>query len=352
MPNEPKKSKKPLAVLAVVLVLCGLVAAWLVLKSRRAQTPNLAPIAALRLDHIDETNRVATLSDGGSHDPEGTLRSWRIAWGDGKEETLSSIPQRAAHTYASEGEYTVSLWCVDNLGATSSPPAMTNITFDFLKRQKALELAQAEATREADRLKQEEARKQAEAEREADRLKQEEARKQAERLEQERQKQKELAALEAQKAKEQQELEAKRKAEAELAQQKAKEAATPPPTPLAAALPDKPSSRIVIYTPPGCTLGEFQIYKEGTEGMEKDGNLLVILVARCVNFPDTAMPTSDWQIDGKNVHLQAGRIRASLSPGRHEVTALFTPKADLPPKEIKADITVERTGECVVIPRK
>src|SRR5258708_4870062 len=244
MPDEPKKSRKPLAVLAVVLLLCVFAVAWLVLKSRRAQTPNMAPIAALRLDSIDETNRVATLSDGGSHDADGTLQSWHIAWGDGKEETLSSIPQKAVHTYASEGEYTVSLWCVDNLGATSSPPAMTNITFDFLKRQKALELANAEAKREADQLKQKEDRKQAE----------EEAKKQAERIEHERQMQKELAALEAQKAKEQQELEAKRKAEAELAQQKAKMAATPP---LAAALPDNLSSRMVIYTPAGSTIGEF-----------------------------------------------------------------------------------------------
>jgi PKD domain-containing protein len=335
MPVEPKRNKKSLAILAVVLVLCGLVAAWLVLRSRPAPTPNMPPIAALRLDSIDETNRVATLSDGGSHDPDGTIQSWRIAWGDGKEETLSSIPQKAAHTYASEGEYTVSLWCVDNLGATSSPPAMTNLTFDFLKRQKALEQAQAEAKREADRLKEEEARKQ------------------AERLEQE--KQKELAAMEAQKAKERQELEAKRKAEAELAQQKAKEAATPPPpppTPLAAALPDNHSSRIVIYTPPGCTLGEFQIWKEGTAGMGKDGNLLVTLDTRCVNFPDSAVPTADWQIDGKEVHLQASRIRASLSPGQHEVTALFTPKGGLQPKEIKADVTVDTTGQCVLSPRK
>ena len=332
MPDEPKKSRKPLAVLAVLVLLCALVAAWWVLNSRRAKTPNIAPIAALRLDSIDETNRVATLSDGGSRDPDGTLQSWRIAWGDGKEDNFSSIPKKAAHTYASDGEYTLSLWCVDNLGATSSPPAMTNITFDFLKRQQALELAQAEAKREAERLKVEEARKE------------------AERLEQERQKQM-AAAEEARKAREQQELEAKRKAEEELARQKAKEAATPPPTPLAAALPDNPSSLIVIYTPPGCILGEFQIYQEKTEGMGTDGNLLMILVTRCVNFPATPIPTSDWQIDGKDVHLEAGRIRASLSPGRHEVTALLTPKV-AQPTEIKAEVMARTTGDSFVIPRK
>jgi len=332
MPDEPKIGKKSIAVVAVVLLLCAVVAAWLVFKSRHAKTPNMPPIAALRLDFLDETNRVATLSDNGSHDPDGTLQSWRIAWGDGKEDNLSSIPQKAAHTYDSEGEYTISLWCVDNYGATSSPPAMTNITFDFLKRQKALE----------------------QAKREADRLKEEQARKEAERLEQERQKG--LAAEEARKAREQQELEEKRKAEAELARQKAKEAAEtpipPPPTPLAAALPDNPSSRTVIFTPPGYTLGEFQIYKEKTEGMEHDGNLLVILVIRCVNFPDTPIPAADWQIDGKAVQIQAGRIRASLSPGRHDVTALLTREAGSGHTEIKADVTVGTNGDCVVKPRK
>ena len=342
MPNEPMKSKKPLAVLAVVLLLCALVAAWFVFRSQRAKTPNVAPIAALRLDSIDETNRVATLSDGGSHDPDGALSSWRIAWGDGQEENLSSLPQKARHTYATEGEYTISFWCVDNLGATSSVPAMTNITLDFLKRQKALE-----AKRDADRLKEQEARKQADAKREADRLKQAEARKQAERLEQERQK--ELAAREAQKAREQQELEQKRKAEAELARQKAKEAATPKPTPLLAGLSDNTSSRKVIYTPQGFTLGDFEIYKEKTEGRGNDGNLLVILVTRCVNFPETPIPISDWQIDGKGGPIQARRIRASLSPGGHEVTALFTPPEGSEPKKLRAEVTVQTTGDdCVV----
>jgi hypothetical protein len=342
MPEEPK-SKTPLAILAVVL-LCAVVGGWLILKSKK--TPNTAPVAALRLDSIDETNRVATLSDGGSHDPDGTLSSWRIAWGDGQEENLSSLPQKARHTYGTEGEYTISFWCVDNLGSTSTVPAMTNITFDFLKRQKAFE-----AKREADRLKAEEANKQVEAKREADRLKAEEARNRAERLEQERQK--ELAAREAEKAREQQELEQKRKTEAELARQKAKEAATPKPTPLLAGLSDNTSSRKVIYTPQGFALGDFEIYKEKTEGRGNDGNLLVILVTRCVNFPETPIPISDWQIDGKGGQIQARRIRASLSPGGHEVTALFTATAGSEPKQLKADVTVQTTGDdCVVTPKQ
>jgi flagellar biosynthesis GTPase FlhF len=352
MPNEAEKSKKPLAVLAVVLLLCGLVAGLLVLKSRRAKASNVAPLAALRLDSIDESNRVATLSDGGSHDPDGTIQSWRIGWGDGKEESLSSMPQKAPHTYASEGEYTISLWCVDNLGATSSPPAMTNITFDFLKKQKALELAQAEEKRAAEAKRLAEEKRAAEAMREAERIKEEEAKKQAERLEQERQKQRELAAQEAQKAKEKQEFEAKQRAEAELAQQKAQEAAKPPPVPLAASLAEKPSSKLVRYTPPGYELGEFQILKEKTEGKADDGNVLVTLVTRCVNFPDTPLPTSDWQIDGKRVQIEASRIRLSLSPGKHDIRAIFAPKGGFRQRELKVDLTVEPNGECVIVPRK
>lgn len=340
MPNEPNKGKNSAVIVVIVLLICAVVAGWLVLRSR---TPNMPPVAAVRLDSLDVTNRVATISDDGSQDPDGTLRSWRIAWGDGKEDNLAASPQKAAHAYGSEGNYTISLWCVDNQGATSSVPAITNITFDFLKRQKALEQAEAEAKLQAE----------AKAKAEADRLKAEQARKEAERLEQERQK--EMAAQEARKASEQQELEKKRMAEAELARQKREEAAkastSPRPTPLAAALPDNPWLRKVIYTPRGYTLGDFEIQKEKTEGMQPDGKLLVTLAIRCVNFPDTPVATS-WQLDGKDVQVRAGRIRASLSPGRHQVGALLARKAGSGPMELKADATVGTKGDCVVEPRK
>ena len=332
MTDEPKKGNKSLAVVLFVLLLGGVVVG-LVLKSHHAKSSKVAPVAALRVDSLDETNRIVTLSDNSSHDPDGTLQRWRIAWGDGKEDNLTSVPLKTPHTYDAEGEYTISLWCVDNYGTTSSPPAMTNITLDFLKRQKALEEAQAEAKRQADQLKAEQARKE------------------AERLEQERQK--ELAAQEAQKAKERQELEQKQKAEAELAQQKAKQAAAtpvpPPPTPLAAALPeDNPSSRMVVYTPAGYTLGEFQISKEKIEGTEQNGNLRVILATRCVNFPDTPIVTSAWQIDGQDTQLQVGRIRTSLAPGVHLVTATLTRKTASDAAALQAELTVRTNGDCVL----
>jgi len=334
MPDQPWKIKKSVKVIGIVLLLCVIAAAWWFIQGRLAKTSNLPPIAALRLDPLDESNRVATLSDAGSRDPDGTVQSWRIAWGDGKEDNLSSIPQKTAHTYDSEGQYTISLWCVDNSGATSSPPAMTNIIFDFLKRQKALELAQAEAKRQADLLKEEQARKE------------------AERLE----KEKEMAAQAARKAKEQQELEAKRKAEAELAAQKAKTAtAVPAPlprTPLASGLANNPSSGTVIFTPAGYKLGEYQICMEKAEGKGRDGNLLVILATRCVNLPDSPIATADWQIDGKGVLLQTGRIRASLPPGQHELVAILTHKPASGSAEVKAVITVGTGGECVVESRK
>jgi len=325
-------NKKPLVIVAVVLLLCAGVVAWLVLKSRHEKAPNMPPIAALRLDSIDETKRVVTLSDGGSRDSDGTLQSWRIAWGDGKEENLSSIPQKTTHTYESEGQYQISLWCVDNLGATSSPPAITNITFDFEKRQA---LAQSEAKREA----------------ESKRLKEEQARKEAERLEQE----KAMAAEEARKAKEREEQEAKRKAEAELARQKPIEtqaAIPPPPDPLAKELPDKSSSTQVIFTPDGYTLGEFQILKEKIEGKAPSGNVLVILAIRCVNFPVTPIVTSNWRIDGKELEIPGGRIRVNLPPGQHDIAAYPKGKGDLVPAELKADVTVQPNGDCIVTPKK
>ena len=323
--------KKLLGIIVVVLLLGGGVATWLVLKSRPVKAPNMPPIAVLRLDSIDETNRVVTVSDGGSRDPDGTLQGWRIAWGDGKEETLSAIPQKAAHTYASEGHYEISFSCVDNLGAASSPPATTNITFDFEKRQLLL---QAEANRQA----------------EAKRLQEEEqARKEAERLEQE----KALAAEEARKAKEREEQEARRNAEAELSRQKAKEAldalaAVPPPDPLAKELPDKASNPQVIYTPRGYLLGQFQILKEKVEGTAPNGNLLLVLAIRCVNFPETPIVTSNWRIDGQDFEISGGRIRVSLSPGQHDITAHPRGKEGLVPAELRADVTVESNGDCIV----
>jgi hypothetical protein len=336
MPEQPWKIKKSVKIIGVVLLLCVIAAVAWFIQGRLAKTPNQPPVAALRLDSLDETNRVATLSDAGSRDPDGTIQIWRIAWGDGKEEKLTSSPQKAAHTYDAEGQYTISMWCMDNAGATSSPPATADITFDLLKRQKAQELAEAEAKRQADMLKEEQARKE------------------AERLEQE--KQKEMAVEAARKAKEQQDLEAKRKAAAELAAQKAKTpSAVPAPlprTPLASGLANNPSLGTVIFTPAGYKLGDYQIHLEKNEGKGRDGNQLVILATRCVNLPDSPIATADWKIDGKGVLLQTGRIRASLPPGQHDLVAILTHKPASGPAEIKAVITVGTGGDCVLEPRK
>jgi len=319
---------KKILVIALIVLLLGAAGVVTWQKSQHKKAPNTPPIAALRLDSIDETNRAVTLSDGGSSDPDGTLQSWRIAWGDGKEENLASIPQKAAHTYAAEGAYQISLWCVDNLGATSSPPALTNITFDFEKRRVLAEF-EAKQAAEAKRLKEEQARKEAEAQK--------------------------AAAEEARKAKERQEQEAKRKAEAELARQKAKEAESiipPPLDPLAKEFPDKSSARQVIYTPRGYELGEFQILKEKVEGTATNGNVLVILAIRCVNFPLTPIVTSNWRIDGKDFQIPGGRIRASLPPGPHDITVVPRGKEGLVPGELKADVTVQPNGDCIVRQRK
>ncbi len=204
--DKAYKARRALSVLGLLLLLCALLAAcfwgWPLAKRWYAKAFNKPPIAALRVDSLDETNRVAVISDNGSLDPDGALQHWRIAWGDGKEETLATPPRELSHTYGSERDFTISFWCVDNHGATSSPPALTNISFNLLRRQKVLEEARLAAQREAERIK-------------------EEAQKEAERLKEEAQRQKELADQQARQAREAQELADKKKAEAELAQQSA-----------------------------------------------------------------------------------------------------------------------------------
>jgi len=133
--------------LALLLLLCTLLAAliwgWPALKHWAAKEFNRPPTAAVRLESLDETNRIATVSDAGSHDPDGTLQLWRVAWGDGKEDQFSQPPKTVSHTYETERDYTILLWCVDNYGATSAPPASVDAKFNYDRNRNAL----AEANR-------------------------------------------------------------------------------------------------------------------------------------------------------------------------------------------------------------
>jgi hypothetical protein len=118
MSDEPK-SKAPLVFLAIVLLVCGLAAAWLIVKMRHEKAHKQAPHtqSSTSIPSTRPTASLYTLRMAARMIPEWHHQAaGLIAWGDGKEQTLSSIPQKTTHTYAAEGEYTISLWCVDNLG--------------------------------------------------------------------------------------------------------------------------------------------------------------------------------------------------------------------------------------------
>lgn len=141
--------KKALSVIALLLLLCAMLAALVrglpALKLWAAKQSNKPPIAAVKLDSLDEPNRTATISDAGSKDLDGELRDWLVSWGDGKEEHFGQAPQKVQHAYDTERDYTIRLWCVDKYGVTSSPPASVEARFDYQMRQNALAEAQKAA---------------------------------------------------------------------------------------------------------------------------------------------------------------------------------------------------------------
>lgn len=163
--------------LALLLLLIGLILLpWLLaptIKSYARRLMNKAPLAALRLDSKNETNHVAVVSDGGSQDPDGEIKKWKIDWGDGNTESYANAPISVTNRYQKDGDYLISLTCVDNYGVTNKRPATVDVHFDFdkvseAKRKKveaataALELERRQA--EAEAKGREEARLKAQAE--------------------------------------------------------------------------------------------------------------------------------------------------------------------------------------------
>lgn len=76
------------------------------------EAPNTAPTAGLTLDAVGLN---ATFDGSASTDSDGTVTAWAWDFGDGSV----GSGQTAAHTYAANGTYTVSLTVTDNDGATS-----------------------------------------------------------------------------------------------------------------------------------------------------------------------------------------------------------------------------------------
>jgi PKD repeat protein len=65
------------------------------------------------------TGRACLVDANGSTDPDGTVASYRWNFGDGTP-AVSGPATTAAHTYAADGPYTITLTVTDNLGATST----------------------------------------------------------------------------------------------------------------------------------------------------------------------------------------------------------------------------------------
>src|SRR5204862_312600 len=75
--------------------------------------PNQSPVAAF-------TSSCPTLAcsfTDQSNDPDGTIATWRWAFGDG---SAVGTTQNPSHTYSTGGSYTVTLTVTDNQGAQNS----------------------------------------------------------------------------------------------------------------------------------------------------------------------------------------------------------------------------------------
>lgn len=88
--------------------------------------PNLPPVAAL---NVTPSTGVAPLtmsaSAAGSSDPDGTIVSTNISFGDGSAAISGAS---ATHIYKTAGTYTVTATVTDNLGATASKSATVVVT--------------------------------------------------------------------------------------------------------------------------------------------------------------------------------------------------------------------------------
>src|SRR6185312_6530193 len=88
--------------------------------------PNKPPVAALSLTPLSGSAPfVVTASAAGSADPDGTIVSTTINFGDGSA-PVSTVS--ASHIYNAAGSYTVTAIVTDNLGATASASAIVKVT--------------------------------------------------------------------------------------------------------------------------------------------------------------------------------------------------------------------------------
>ena len=88
-------------------------------------TANQPPQAALSVTPANGTAPVTvTASTAGSSDPDGSIASSAIDFGDG----TSAAGPTASHTYGASGNYTITATVKDNLGATASATASVSVS--------------------------------------------------------------------------------------------------------------------------------------------------------------------------------------------------------------------------------
>jgi PKD repeat protein len=85
---------------------------------------NQAPTAEANGPYTGTTGQAVTFSSAGSSDPDGSISSYQWNFGDGNTSTQAN----PTHTYASAGNYTVTLTVTDNDGATGSDNATATIS--------------------------------------------------------------------------------------------------------------------------------------------------------------------------------------------------------------------------------
>jgi len=342
-PDPWTKLKKWLVPLALLLLLLFLLAAlfwgWPRLRHALAKALNKPPIAALKLDRLDETNRIATISDAGSQDPDGTIQQWLVTWGDGKDEKFNQAPAAAAHTYDTDRDYLISLLCVDDLGATSTPPATVEAKFDFLKRQAtavALKKAQEDA-RIADEAKGAAIQKLNEAKETQDIAKAAQAKADQDKAQ---------AAQDQEKARKAQEAAERAKLAAEKAANDARQATNPLPIlpttnpPSAQPAPPAPDPKAPWPTQPPSTnrpsaandpllkggeatlqnLNAVEIQKSTVGAFDSEGRLEAILVVRDTQYPNAPLTVLSWEVDGEAHASGNAQYTIRLPVGTHKVS--------------------------------